>query len=422
MPEEERHPCQPRILPPALRRFAWMVAGMTLLSEGYSWAMWHFFAQRPAYGGTFAWDGAGSDFLIFRERFDFFGTPHFWDKFAYPFTYPAPLAVVYRLLYKLPAAVETYLALSVLALLGWAWFFAVRLAEYGWSRGRWMLLLVLFLAAAWPVRFLLETGNMETVVALGLGAGIVAALRGRWWLGAALIGAVGAMKFYPLTLLGLMLSRRRYKEFVFGLLVAAGVTIASLAMLGPSIGEAQRHIDAGLTFFEQRYVMAPLPDGLQFSHSLFNLVKLGVAAGARLRGQRSAAPHTLQLALAVYVVLTAVLGLFLYVRRIRFAPLLTQAIALTVCAVLLPPFSLDYTLVQLLVPMGLLCVFAAAQWRRGLEPRGLTLCFACFAVIFTTGAYFQLRYRFAAQMRTLALLLLLVTVLHYRYGDAKEVA
>ena len=411
-----------RTLPLALRRFAWTVTVMTLLSEAYSWVMAHFFHQRPPYGGTFAWEGAGSDFLIFRERFAFFGTPHFWDASGYPFTYPAPLAVAYWLLYKLPHAVEAYLALSMLVLVLWAWYFSARMAEYGMSAGRWMVLLVLFLAAAWPVRFLLETGNMEMLVALALGAGVLAALRGRCWMGAALIGFAGAMKLYPLTLLGLMLSRRRYREFVFGLVVAALATVASLAMLGPSVAEAQRHIDDGLVFFEQRYVLAPLPDALQFGHSLFNVVKLGVAAGARLHGERNASPHQLQLALAVYVALAAVLALLLYVLRIRHAPLLTQAIALTVCAVLLPPFSLDYTLVQLLVPMGLLCVFAAAQWRQGIEPRGLGLCFTCFALIFTTGAYFQWKYRFAAQVRTLALLVLLTALLHYRYADAGEIA
>jgi len=416
LPEEQR------LVPPALRRFAWMVAAMTLLSEGYSWVMLHFFGQRPPYGGTFAWDGAGADFLIFRERFHFFGTPHFWDAFGYPFTYPAPLAVVYWLLYKLPHAVEFYLALSVLVLLAWAWFFAQRLAVYGWGRGRWMLLLLLFLAAAWPARLLLETGNMETVVALALGTGVVAALRVRWWLGAALIGVAGAMKLYPLTLLGLLLSRRRYREFTFGLVTAGGVTLASLAMLGPSVATAQRHVNEGLAFLVPRYVLAPLPDALQFSHSLFNLVKLGVVAAARLHGARNASPHALQVVLAAYLPLTALLALLLYVVRIRSAPVLTQAIALTICAVLLPPFSLDYTLVNLLVPMGLLCVFAAERWRRGVEPRGLTLCFACFAVIFTTGAYFELRYRFAAQMRTLALLVLLWAVLQYRYADTEETA
>jgi hypothetical protein len=259
-------------------------------------------------------------------------------------------------------------------------------------------------------------------VALALGAGVLAALQGRWWLGAALIGVAGSMKFYPLTLLGLMLSQRRYKEFAWGLLVAALATPASLAILGPGIFEAQRHINEGLTFFEHRYVLAPLPDALQFSHSLFNLVKLGVTAVARIDGNQAASANDLQLALAIYVPVVAAAGVLLYVMRIRHLPLLNQVVALTVFAVLLPPFSLDYTLVPLLVPMGLLCVFAVAQWRQRLQPPGLDICFACFAVIFTTGAYFQWKYRFAAQVRTVALLVLLTVALRYRFADTGELA
>jgi Glycosyltransferase family 87 len=409
-------------LPPVLMRFAWLVAAMTLLSEAYSWAMSHFFHQRPPYGGTFNWQDAGSDFMIFRERFSWFHTPHFWDSFAYPFTYPAPLGVAYWLLYKPPHPYLVYLVFSIAVLALWAWCFSARLSAYGVSHAHSLAMLLLFLAAAWPVRMLLETGNMETLVALALGAGVLATLRGRYWLGAALIGIAGSMKFYPLTLLLLLLPQRRYKEFAAGLLAAALVTLVSLVILGPSIFAAQHHINDGLIFFEHRYILFPVVNGLQFSHSLFNLVKLGIAAAARLHGERTASPDELQRAAAVYVPVVALLSVALYVVRIRHLPMLNQVIGLTVCAVLLPPYSLDYTLVQLLVPLALLCIFAVAEWRQGRQPPGLDICFACFAFIFTTGAYFQWKYRFAAQVRTLAMLVLLAAVLHYRYADAGETA
>ncbi len=384
--------------------------------------MYRFFQRRPPYGGTFNWEDAGSDFLIFRERFSYFHTPHFWDAFAYPFAYPAPLGVAYWLLYKLPDAVQMYLLFSIAALLAWALFFSARLAAYDVSRAGSLALLVLFLASAWPVHMLLETGNLETLVALALGAGVLAALRGRWWLGAALIGVAGSMKFYPLTLLGLMLAQRRYKEFVWGLLVAVLVTIASLAMLGPNIFAAQRHINDGLLFLEHRYVLFPVANGLQFSHSLFNFVKMGAAGFARLQGQRTASTQALQLAAEIYVPVTAVCAAVLYFLRIRRLPVLNQVIALTVCAVLLPPYSLDYTLVQLLIPMGLLIVFTVAEWSVGRQPPGLNICFFCFALIFTTGAYFEWKYRFASQVRTLAMLVLLAVAARYRYADAGEPA
>ncbi len=409
-------------IPPVLKRFCVWFAAMTLLSELYSAGMSVFFHERPPYGGTFSWQDAGQDLVIFRPRFLGFHTPQFWDAGGYPFTYPAPLGVAYWLLYKLPHAVEVYLALSIAVLLAWAWYFSRKLATPGVSRMSIFALLLLFLAASWPVRFLLQTGNTETLVALALGAGVLAALNGRWWLGAALIGVAGSMKLYPLALLGLVLAQRRYREFAWGLAVAAFATLASLAFLGPSIFEAHRHIITGLAFLSERYVLAPLPDGLQFSHSLFNLVKLGVFLVAKLQSVSAAeTAERMASALNVYVPFAAIAAVLVYV-RIHRMPVLNQAIALTVCAVLLPPFSLDYTLVELLVPFGLLCAFAVAGWRQGRQPPGVAICLLCFAFIFTTGAYFEVRYRFAAQVRTLALMVLLAAVMRYRFVPQGEAA
>ena len=404
--------------PPALRNFAILFAAMTLLSELWSAAASLLFHVRPPYGGTFSWDDPSEDLLIFRARFLAFHTPHFWDAGGYPFTYPAPLGVVYWLLYKLPHVAALYLAFSIIVFLLWAWFFALRFA----APTKAFALLVLFLAASWPVRFLLQTGNMETVVALFLGIGILSAVNGRWYVAATLIGVAGSMKLYPLALLGLVLSQRRYREFVWGLFTAAITTIASLAFLGPSVFEAQRHIADGLAFLTDRYVLAPLPDGLQFSHSLFNLIKLCVFVFAKLKSLPASSTASLMAtALHWYLPLAAIAALLLYL-RIRQMPILNQIIALTTCAVLLPPFSLDYTLVQLLVPFGLLCVFAADNWRKQQQPAGLSLCFTCFALLFSTGAYFEVRYRFAAQVRTLALIVLLAAMLHYRFAQEEDPA
>ena len=402
--------------PPALRSFAILFAAMTLLSEAWSAAASLLFHMRPPYGGTFHWDDPFQDLLIFRPRFLDFHTPHFWDADLYPFTYPAPLGVVYWFLYRLPHVVGLYLAFSTTILILWAWFFARRFA----TPAKTFALLLLFLAASWPVRFLLQSGNMEIAVAVLLGVGILAALRGRWYVAATVIGIAGSMKLYPLALLGLLLAQRRYRAFIWGLVAAAATTIASLAFLGPTVFEAQRHIADGILFLQQRYVLAPLPDGLQFNHSLFNLIKLCVFVVAKLQSLPAGSTASLMaIALHFYFPLAAITALLLYL-RIRQMPLLNQVVALTVCAVLLPPFSLDYTLVQLLIPFGLLCVFAVDTWRKQRQPAGLALCFTSFALLFSTGAYFEVRYRFAAQVRTLALIVLLAAMLHYRFVQEED--
>jgi len=423
-------------LPPVLKRFCIWVAAMTLLSEAYSWAMSFFFHLRPPYGGTFTWQDAGWDLMIYQPRFLFFRTPHFWDPMVYPYTYPAPLAPVYWLFYHVPHPLRVYLVLSSAALALWAWYFAGKIAAHRASRLWTFVLLVLFLVAAWPVRFLLQTGNLETLVAFILGVGILAAMRGRWTVAAVLIGIAGSMKIYPLMLLGLVLSQRRYQEFAWGVIAAALTTTAALALLGPSIFAAQRHIDEGLAFLTPRYILAPLPDGLRFNHSLFSLVKAGVAAvdhvrhpigGAApadaLRATRTVREFTqMHRALQVYVPIVAALALALYWLRIKHLPMLNQIVILSVGTVLLPPFSFDYSLVQLLVPLGLLCVYTMDKWRHSEQPHGLALAFTCFALIFTTGAYFQIHYQIAAQVRTLALIVLVFAALNYPFAAAGEPA
>ena len=412
-------------LPPVLRRFCLWFAWMTMLSEVWTWAMRVIFHRHPPYEGAFSWIGRGGDFLIFGPRFLFFRTPHFWDPFDYPFTYPAPLAIAYWLLSKPPHAVQVYMALSILALMAWAWYFAGQLEARGLARGRTFALLIVFLAIAWPVRVQLQTGNLEALVACILGVGVLAAMKERWWLAATLIGIAGSMKLYPLALLGVVLGPRRYREFAWGLGVAALVTLASLAILGPSVFEAQRHIDEGILFLKPLYILDAVPQALRESHSLFNLVKLCLVVpdrlwhplpsgepGRLLRIARAAREAKLmQSALYVYTPLVAAAALVLYFRRIRYQAALNQVFALTIYAVLLPPYSVDYTLVQLLVPFGLLCVFATDEWRKGRQPPRLATCFACLAVIFTTGAYFEVKYAFQDQVRTLALLVLLGAVL-----------
>jgi hypothetical protein len=407
---------------------------MTLLSEAHAAVLRLVFHMRPPYGGTFAWFDPGTDFEMFRLRFLSFRTPHFWDTlglgFPY-FTYGAPLGVVYWLLYKLPHGLETYLALSIAALVVWAWYFSGQLAKRGIARTPSFALLLLMLAASLPIRIQLQDGNMEMVLAIVLGLGVMALSRGHWGMGAALIGVAGSMKIYPLLLLGVPLAQRRYKEFAGGLVATALTTVIGLAILGPSVLEAQHHINQGLAYIVERDGLSAVPNGLQFSHSLFAWVKIGVALFDHLRhapANTEALRATMQAreslqfkaALSVYLPCVAIAGLAAYALRIWRMPFLNQVIALTLCAVLIPPNSFDYTLVQLLIPLGLLIVFAADRWQQGEQPRGLALCLGCFAVIFTTGDYFRAKYYFASQVRTLAMLVMLIAVMCYPLAARDE--
>jgi hypothetical protein len=81
----------------------------------------------------------------------------------------------------------------------------------------------------------------------------------------------------------------------------------------------------------------------------------------------------------------------------------------------LPPLSADYTLLHLLFPFALLCLYAADMWRAGVNVPGLTMCLLCFAPIFSFQTYITWRYRYSCELRTLALVALLVIVMRFRF-------
>jgi hypothetical protein len=125
----------------------------------------------------------------------------------------------------------------------------------------------------------------------------------------------------------------------------------------------------------------------------------------------------LEVSYRVYLCAVVLFGGIAYFVRVRTLPLLNQMIALTVYAVLLPPISIDYTLTELLLPFGLLCLYAAETWSDGLRVPGLGVCLVCFAFLFTPGTYFTFGYPYASTVRTIALVVLLVAVMRHRFED-----
>ena len=395
-----------RGLPPVLMRFAWELAALAVCSVAYTLAMTYLLQSPHPYGVTlFRGSFIGTDFAVFGERSQHFGAPSYWDEFNYPFTYPAPLAVVFALFFGLPHPLALYMILCVAGLIGWAVWVSRGLAAAGLKSSHALAFVTFVLVASWPVVALLNTGNIEGLLAIVLAAGVYAVLRERFWLGATLIGLAAAMKLFPFVMLALLISRRRFREFAWGLAVAAVATVASLAALGPTIVKAQRHIADGLRFIDGAFILSTQRDALNYSHSLFSVLKFAIALISRLLGSQ-ANQALLNVALRMYMVATAVAGIALYFGIIRKLPILNQLLALTVCAVLLPPLSADYTLLELLLPFGLLCFYAVESQRSDLNA-----IFGCFAVLFAWETFLTIHYAFDRPARTVALCVLLVLVL-----------
>ena len=402
------------LLPTLLLRFWVGLLALTVLSAVYTLTMTlHHHSQYP-WGMQLLWgQDFGWDLLVFRDRFLHFRSPDFWQIPGIPLTYPATVGVVFGMLYKFAHPVVLYLGLCAMGGVAWAIWLGRRLVANGVAKAPAAIFVFTVAATCWPLWVLVDTANIEGLVAILLGAGILALVHRRWWLAAALIGIAGAMKIFPLALLVLLLSRRRYKEFTGGIGIALAITLASLAILGPSIPEAQRHIDTGLRVVTTGDALALTSPGPDTNHSLYTVVRYSVLLAHHRHPHTSVPQPALDPALlrpvyTAYLIVGAIAAVATYFLRLRRLPMLNQIVAVTVCAVLLPPLSRDYTLVHLLVPLGLLCGYTAKQRR---PVRGLAACFLCFSLILTAGTYLDFIYPLASQVRAAALLSLFALLL-----------
>jgi hypothetical protein len=414
--------------PPAMLRFWLCLVAMTLLSIVYTLVVTYVFKLQYPYGlPLFFADDRWFDFTIYHDRFMHFREASFWDAYEYPFTYPAPLAVLYALLYKIPHALRYYLLAYIAAAISAGMMLRRALVERGVANFAAIVFTATLLVTNYPLRTLFESANTEGLVAIIAAYGVYAILRDRCWRGAALIAVAGTLKIFPFVLLALLLSRRRYREFAWGIVVAAAVSLTSLAIVGPSIAEAQRHIDAGIAYVKYTFIFSVNPAAVTFNHSLFTLVKFAIVGLHRQLHPMAIHDHAdflvraaseralLNATFNVYVTAVALFGIMVYFVWIRPLPLLNQLIALTICALILPPLSADYTLLHLLFPFALLCLYAAEKWREGTAVPGLTASVICFAPIFAFQTYITWRYRFSCEFRTLAMVALLVVVMRYRF-------
>ena len=317
------------------------------------------------------------DFRCFLPRFSHFHQHDFFSDApsrGLAFGYPAAGAVMYQCFYAVRWHPLLYFFVITLSGVGaLLWFLGCRMREQHLPRRTILLFLATAMVFSYPLWFEYLLGNMEICIFLLVAAGIVVFLRGRGYAAAVCFALAGSVKLFPLIYLGLLLSRRQYRQFAFGLLLPAPVTLFSLWLVCPSIAVAQRGISAGLRRFTQEYLLAYRPMESGFDHSLFGLVK---------RWYPFESTQELQAAMFVYIAVVAIAGTLLYFVVIRNLPLTNQVLCLAISSLLLPTLSHDYTLLQLYVPWAMLVVLALRAARMGRMIPGLRAAFVAFAILF----------------------------------------
>ncbi len=365
-----------------------------------------------------AYDRYG-DFTIYVAKFRLFHTAEFFTTF-FPFTYPAPVSLIYLMFYRVFGvhALRVFNAVCALACVVPAVWFGVALGRLRVRLVEVVLFVGTVLVTSWPAVLVADRGNMEISVWIVMALAMWAFATGRGYMAAVLFGIAASLKLFPFVFLALFLSRRQFRHVAVGAGAFLVSSIGSLAALGPSIPAAYRGIAGGLEFFKLHYMMRwnRMENGVD--HSLFALVK-----GTRILFFHVPEEHVFSRSLAIYLVLTAVGGTALYFARIRRLPIVNQVLLLSIASIYLTPFSGDGTLLHLYSPLAMLTFLAIRSEREGVRVAGLNVAFGCLGLLFAAETFLAYHLqRFEGQFKCVVLTVLFVTALRYPFGRPIESA
>lgn len=355
-----------------------------------------------------------SDFTIFQGRFQHFHSMAFYAAPGLPFTYPAPVAMIYEFYYNFtPRPLAFFLATIMLAGIIPAALFGRALIRRGLRPNVAYSFAATLVLTSYPLALMIDRANMEIMVWIVLAIGMWAYATGRLRTAAVFFGVAASLKLFPFVYLALFVPRRQYKMLALGIASFIGTTILSLWILGPTIRVAAKGVADGLLFFKTVYMSQLHVDENGFDHSLFSLIKTCVLY---VRPSFDLRPL-----LSDYLAFTALAGLLLYFLRIWRLPQVNQVFALAISSILFTAFSGDGTLIHLYIPLAMLVFFAIDQQRLGRKTRGLPAAFACLVFLLTPENYI-LRHgiRYGSQFKSLILLVLFTIVLIYPFIDVHE--
>jgi hypothetical protein len=409
-------------MPPVLQSFLWILVAMVALCFSvelichsvlhlhypYSWPLMF---RHPSF----------FDFEAYFDQFHRLHTPSFFEG-QYLMMYPAPVVVCYWFFYMFqPVATAVFISFALLSSLVGAVLVGRALVRAGMALRPTVLLVGATYLLAYPFWFEFKQGNMEILVWIALSLALLAFSKEHHLTAAGLIGVAGAMKFYPIIYLGLLIPKKRYRECVFGCLVAGCTLLASLWFVGPTISTAWHGTQAGLAQSQSDYLLVLRPNEMGFDHSLFGLVKYLIAMVHRGHFSPQQYSHFRPVLLSSYMVVVAMSGVILYFLRIRFLPVANQLLCLCVASILFPPMSFDYTLVHLYAPWTLLALLAIAGQRAGVKVRGLLPTFLLLGLCVSPLGEFIFRHdRFGGEVRAVLLLLLFTCGLLFPFMLAKR--
>ncbi len=402
-------------LPPTIQTFLKVLVGLTALSILYSVVTFFAGLTRPYVTQLSPRSDRFGDYTIYVDKFHLFHTPQFFTS-GFPFTYPAPVSLVYYLFYNGFGhhGEAAFITFCILAYCAAAFGFYTALVRRGISAATASLVAFCLVVTSWPAILVVDRANMEITVFVVVALSLWAYATGRGYLAAILFGLAASLKLFPFVFCALFFSKRQYKHLALTLASFFAFSIASLALLGPSIRSAYQGIAAGLAFFKKAYMQRWNPTENGVDHSMFAFIKATLIVVFHVSPR-----HDFVHALSAYLAFTALLGLSLYFITIRFLPLVNQVLLLTIASIYFTPFSGDGTLLHLYAPFAMLVFVSLNAQRTGVSVRALKPAMVCFAILFAAEDFLLTPHHaqhFEGEFKCLVLGILFFLALRYPFG------
>jgi Glycosyltransferase family 87 len=353
-----------------------------------------------------------SDLWAYKHLFSFFHTTAFFTRPDDRFAYPAFSAVMYDMVYHLGRHAQAVFLTSELIVCGFAaYLFFTKIRRNGLNRFSAAVLVITTLLFSYPLLYMFGSGSVEIFACIFTAAGLWATLKGHdswaavWW------AAAGAMKIYPLLLLGLFLSRTKYRSVIVGLAAFALISVLSMWFVGPTIPIAFAGSISGVTGFVSTYAQRVKVNELPFDHSLLAPIKIFAYVMAHRTGN-------LAYLTKPYILIAGAIALLAFFLKATHMPMINQVIFLFAAMIALPPVSYDHTLVHLYAPWAMLVIIALREGAAGVTLPGFRTYFLCFAVLFTSQRFIYYHWIHPnGAFKAVALVTLIVTALRYPIPD-----
>jgi hypothetical protein len=289
-------------------------------------------------------------------------------------TYPPLGMVLFAALYASGHPIWTYLATAAVWLAACVWGMRRALMAQGIGGVTATLFPLTVALVSFPIAGLLQRGNIELFVWVSAGMGTWLFMRGREDAAAVFWGLAAAVKLYPIVLLGLLLPRGKWRAFAVGVGTFVGVTVASLAWLGPRVSVAWHGAVKNVFRYQGIRMGEWSLHEVAANHSVFGLAKFfAMAVGLPLT----------KLTLPYYACGAALMSWAFFARLWRM-PVANQLLAITAFMVALPPISYFYSLVHLYAAWVVLVFVAIRAERNGVRVKGLEAVMALMVGLFAS--------------------------------------